>query len=33
VLAALAGEVTAVAIRDAVEQATGAPGCPAAGER
>jgi L-aminopeptidase/D-esterase-like protein len=32
-LAALAAEVTAAAIRDAVRQATGAPGCPAASER
>jgi L-aminopeptidase/D-esterase-like protein len=33
VLAALAGEVAAEAIRDGVLSATGAPGCPAAGER
>jgi L-aminopeptidase/D-esterase-like protein len=33
VLSALAAEVTAEAIRDAVRQATGAPGCPAASER
>jgi L-aminopeptidase/D-esterase-like protein len=33
VVAALAGDVTAEAIRDAVRQATGAPGCPAASER
>jgi L-aminopeptidase/D-esterase-like protein len=33
VVAAFAAEVTAEAIRDAVRQATGAPGCPAASER
>jgi L-aminopeptidase/D-esterase-like protein len=33
VLSALAPEVIAAAIRDAVAQATGAPGCPAAAER
>jgi L-aminopeptidase/D-esterase-like protein len=33
VVSALAAEVTAEAIRDAVRQATGAPGCPAASER
>ena len=33
VLAALAGTVASAAIRDAVLQATGAPGCPAASER
>jgi L-aminopeptidase/D-esterase-like protein len=33
VVAALAAEVTAEAIRDGVRQATGAPGCPAASER
>ncbi len=33
VLSALAAEVTADAIRDAVVQATGAPGCPSAAER
>lgn len=33
VLAALAGEVTAAAIRDAVVSATGAPGCPAVRDR
>jgi len=33
VVAALAADVTAEAIRDAVRQATGAPGCPAASER
>jgi L-aminopeptidase/D-esterase-like protein len=32
VVAAIAAEVTAEAIRDAVDQATGAPGCPAASE-
>jgi L-aminopeptidase/D-esterase-like protein len=32
-LSALAAEVTAAAIRDAVRSAAGAPGCPAAGER
>jgi L-aminopeptidase/D-esterase-like protein len=33
VLSAVAPEVIAAAIRDAVASATGAPGCPAAGER
>lgn len=33
VIAAVAAEVTALAIRDAVWSATGAPGCPAASER
>lgn len=33
VVAALAAEVTAEAVRDGVRQATGAPGCPAAPER
>ncbi len=33
VLSALAPEVIAAAVRDAVASATGAPGCPAAGER
>jgi len=33
VVAAIAGDATAEAIRDAVRQATGAPGCPAASER
>ena len=33
VVAALAADVTAEAIRDAVREATGAPGCPAASER
>ena len=33
VVAAIAADVTAEAIRDAVRQATGAPGCPAASER
>ena len=33
VVAALTAEVAAEAIRDAVRQATGAPGCPAASER
>lgn len=33
VVTAVASEVTAVAIRDAVRQATGAPSCPAASER
>lgn len=33
VVAALAADATAEAIRDAVRQATGAPGCPAASER
>jgi hypothetical protein len=32
-LAAVAAEVSARAVRDAVRQATGAPGCPAATER
>lgn len=32
-IAALAADVTAAAIRDGVRQATGVPGCPAAGER
>ena len=32
-LSALAAEVTAAAIRDAVRRATGAPGCPSAAER
>jgi L-aminopeptidase/D-esterase-like protein len=32
-VAAVAADVTAAAIRDAVVQATGAPGCPAASER
>jgi L-aminopeptidase/D-esterase-like protein len=33
VVSALAPEVVAAAIRDAVASATGAPGCPAAAER
>jgi L-aminopeptidase/D-esterase-like protein len=33
VVSALSADVTAEAIRDAVRQATGAPGCPAASER
>ena len=33
VLSALAADLTAQAIRDAIEQATGAPGCPSAAER
>ena len=32
-VAALGAEMTAAAIRDAVRNATGAPGCPAASER